>query len=103
MLYWEELTLWRLIMYHTSLFKKFLLASNSRVLQNIIRLLNLGLNFHFQQIVCQVTELKDRKDEQTRGISPPLDIINQQPNVAKIKAINFKLKIAIFQEIKIKP
>ena len=62
-----------------------------------------SFNFRFRQIACQVTEVKDIKDEPTRGISPPLDTINHQTKVAKVKIINFKLKITIFQEIKIKP
>ena len=40
--------------------------------------------------------MKDRKYEPTRGISPPLDTINQQTKVAKVKVINFKLKINFF-------
>ena len=43
--------------------------------------------------------MKDRKDELTREISIPLDTVNHQIKVAKVKAVNFKSNKQYFQEI----
>ena len=69
-------------------------------IKNTTRSSDPGLNFRFWQIVCQVTKVKEKKDELTREISLPLDIVYQQTNVAKVKAVNFKLNKQLFKKSK---
>ena len=56
------------------------------LLNKTTRLSDPYFSFRFRQIACQVTKAKDRKDKSAREISRPLDTINQQIRIAKVKA-----------------
>ena len=86
-----------LIFQSRNLFTRLILINNTT------RLSDPDFNFRFRQIACQDTKVKDIKDELTREISLPLDIVNHQIKVAKVKAVNFKVNKQSFKKSKIKP
>ena len=68
-------------------------------MKNTTSLSDPDFNFRFRKNVGQVTKVKDRKNEPTRDISLPIDVLNHQIKVAKVKAVNFKSNKQSFQKI----